>query len=94
MRAASPKRSRPRFFCGVLCCGGGCGTITVIMSSVSRSAQQLHSAARLTEPVIKQLNEMLAEAAEYTHAEITLVVKRGRLRWIRPPVIHVAVKTE
>ena len=39
----------------------------------------------LTPAVIEQIGEKLAEAMRYPYAEITLVVKRGKLRWIRGP---------
>lgn len=39
----------------------------------------------LTPAIVQQIDEKLAEALEMASAEVVLVAKRGRLRWIRGP---------
>jgi hypothetical protein len=39
----------------------------------------------LTPALIEQLEQKLIEALGYPEAEVTLVVKRGVVRWIRGP---------
>ena len=39
----------------------------------------------LTLPAIQQLDNKLAEAVAIGYAEITLVIEKGKLRWIRGP---------
>jgi hypothetical protein len=47
--------------------------------------QAPHRRQILISAVIEQLNEKVAEALKYPYAEVTLIVKRGQLRWIRGP---------
>ncbi len=39
----------------------------------------------LSEPIRRQLEKKLREGIEYGFAEVTIVIERGRLSWIRGP---------
>lgn len=46
----------------------------------------------LTPGVMRQLEMKLREACRLGYAEVTLVVEKGRLRWIRGPAPSEAVR--
>ena len=47
----------------------------------------------LTEASIQQLDDKLAEAIKMQFAEITLVIEKGKFRWIRGPAPDEPVKS-
>lgn len=44
--------------------------------------------------IIRQLDEKLAQAMQLGYAEITLIIEKGRLRWIRGPAPSVPAATD